>query len=317
MSYYDRLGSVLAREGAENGDTKELEQTENHDSQIESASASKISDLQNTEQLKIGEIGATVGLKKLAIDPLMKAGGYLDRKVGERVMKSTASGTEDGSASFVGKLSTKIQGWAGGKQSAFASGKSARLESAMGDKADLEEKGAQRLASGLDPAGSLGSAGITGARADATLNVASQNRNISQISVRGGRTGQQAVEPHEAFDRTTGLTDAETESMKGIDASMDAIKAEKLGGLAGKIGEGGLDMLPGIGEFAMLGTALGEAIHKAHQIHIEQSNAEKVGTLAGQASIQAGQYVGNTRPSFGSMALPSFDTSHSSSALTQ
>ena len=67
----------------------------------------------------------------------------------------------------------------------------------------------------------------------------------------------------------------------------------------------------------MLGGALGEAIHKAHQIHKEQDTAQGIGKLAGQASVQAGQYVGNNRPSFGSMALPSFDTSHVSSALTE
>ena len=272
MSYYDRLGSVLAREGAISGDTKELETTQTHDSQVEGAEQDKDTALQNKEQLKIGEIGAGVGLKKLALDPLLKAGGWVDKKAGQAFMKSTASGTESGDASFVGKVGTKIQSWAGAKQSSFVANKANRLQSAMEDRADLMEKGAGRLASGLDPAGSAGSAGISGARASATLNVANQNRNITQLSVRG---------------------------------------------VAGKVAEGGLDMLPGIGEFAMLGGALGEAIHKAHQIHKEQDTAQGIGKLAGQASVQAGQYVGNNRPSFGSMALPSFDTSHVSSALTE
>ena len=79
----------------------------------------------------------------------------------------------------------------------------------------------------------------------------------------------------------------------------------------------GLDFLGPVGELASLGIALGEGIKTAVEAHRNSKQDISSEGSAIQTGAQASMYAGMNRPSFGSMALPSFDTSKSSAMLQQ
>tara|TARA_R110002167_G_scaffold25338_3_gene88074 strand:- start:2270 stop:3157 length:888 start_codon:yes stop_codon:yes gene_type:complete len=116
------------------------------------------------------------------------------------------------------------------------------------------------------------------------------------------------------FSRETGLSADES-------TYLDSTVA-KAGEIAGGIGEKGaletaLDTIPVVGEIAGIGTALGEGIHTAIKAHRDQMADQADASSAQQEGATAMKYSGFNRPSFGSMALPSFDTSHSSALLQE
>tara|TARA_R110002126_G_scaffold51879_5_gene141708 strand:+ start:2160 stop:3332 length:1173 start_codon:yes stop_codon:yes gene_type:complete len=135
----------------------------------------------------------------------------------------------------------------------------------------------------------------------------------------GGRdvTGQMGDTPTEALDRTTGLTTAEQTTADGLTtAEIGATEgATELGGAT--LAETALSAVPIIGEIVGLGVGLGEGLHDG--IKTAKETAQQTLDIKGDEMNvnNAVKYAGFDRPNFGSMALPSFDTSHSSALLTE
>lgn len=119
------------------------------------------------------------------------------------------------------------------------------------------------------------------------------------------------------FSRTSGLTTAEESRLGAIPGeAMDAGKAV-LGAGEKTFAETAMDIIPGVGEAIGIFTALGEGIKQAVDAHRDQIQDAKQTAMTEGAERQAQLYSGFNRPSFGSMALPSFDTSKGGSALLQ
>tara|TARA_R110002072_G_scaffold253987_1_gene412868 strand:- start:7541 stop:8713 length:1173 start_codon:yes stop_codon:yes gene_type:complete len=130
-------------------------------------------------------------------------------------------------------------------------------------------------------------------------------------------TGQMGDSVDEALDRTTGLSRTEqstADTLTGEEVTAEA-GAEALGGAT--IAETALSAIPVIGEIVGLGLGLGEGIKDG--IKTAKETAQQ--TLDMKADDQninnTVKYAGYNRPNFGSMALPSFDTSHSSALLQE
>jgi hypothetical protein len=139
------------------------------------------------------------------------------------------------------------------------------------------------------------------------------------VRATGGRdvSGQMGDTPTEALDRTTGLTEAEQTTADGLTgAEIGATEgAAELGGAT--LAETALSAVPIIGEIVGLGVGLGEGLHDG--IKTAKETAQQTLDIKGDEMNvnNAVKYAGFDRPNFGSMALPSFDTSHSSALLTE
>ena len=120
----------------------------------------------------------------------------------------------------------------------------------------------------------------------------------------------------DVMDANTGLKGVESERLGEIADSSKAIGGEEVGGLMGKLSKIG-DFLGPVGEIAQLGIAVTEGIKNAIEGHKKQQADIGTESSAIQSGAQASMYSGMNRPSFGSMALPSFDTSKSSVMLQQ
>lgn len=134
-----------------------------------------------------------------------------------------------------------------------------------------------------------------------------------KVVPKGTKVGDN-VEP---MDATTGLTDAETARLAGIKTTEDATTGEiaKLG--AKSIGEQALDVVPVLGEIAMMGAMFGGMIHTGHHAHVQQM-ADEAKEQTDLTNVQSADlYSGFNRPAFGSMALPSFDTSKNPAMLQE
>ena len=129
-------------------------------------------------------------------------------------------------------------------------------------------------------------------------------------------TGSQNTHPDDMMDKDSGLKDVESERLGEIADTGKAIAGEEVGGWAGTASKV-LDFLGPVGEIAQLGVMLGEGIKNAVEGHKEQMKDMGTETSAISSGAQASMYAGMNRPSFGSMALPSFDTSKSSVMLQQ
>lgn len=119
------------------------------------------------------------------------------------------------------------------------------------------------------------------------------------------------------MDATTGLTDVETARLAGIKTTEDAAVGDiaKLG--AKTIGEQALDVVPVLGEIAMMGAMFGGMIHTGHHAHVQQM-ADEAKEQTDLTNVQSADlYSGFNRPAFGSMALPSFDTSKNPAMLQE
>ena len=128
--------------------------------------------------------------------------------------------------------------------------------------------------------------------------------------------GNNYTHESDLMDNKTGLRGTEDTRLGEIADTAKASAGEEIGGAMSKISKIG-DVLGPVGEVVSLGMMLGEGIKNAVDAHREQgkdlsSEHQNIG-----ASQQSSQYMGMSRPSFGSMALPSFDTSKSSAMLQQ
>tara|TARA_R110002012_G_scaffold38022_1_gene106227 strand:+ start:1901 stop:2782 length:882 start_codon:yes stop_codon:yes gene_type:complete len=128
--------------------------------------------------------------------------------------------------------------------------------------------------------------------------------------------GSSGTNADDVMDAKTGLRASEEARLGAITDTSKAVAGEEVGGVISKVSKG-LDFLGPVGEIAQLGVMLGEGIKNAVEQHRDQlkdiaSEHQNIGAIS-----QASEYMGMSRPNFGSMALPSFDTSKSSAMLQQ
>ena len=124
-----------------------------------------------------------------------------------------------------------------------------------------------------------------------------------------------ATHPDDVLDKETGLKASEDARLGEITKSAK-ILGDDGAGVMGKLSKG-LDFLGPVGELASFGVMLGEGIKTAVEAHRNSKEDISSEGSAIQTGAQASMYAGMNRPSFGSMALPSFDTSKSSAMLQQ
>ena len=141
-----------------------------------------------------------------------------------------------------------------------------------------------------------------------------------------GQMGDTVAPREVGFSRETGLTTSEESRLglreatgiyRSIPETAQAAGRSVMAAGEKTFGEAAMDALPGIGEAIAFAGGLGEGIHKAHVAHLDQLQDAKQTATAVASESMAQMYSGFNRPSFGSMALPSFDTSHGGSALLQ
>lgn len=128
--------------------------------------------------------------------------------------------------------------------------------------------------------------------------------------------GAEGVNEADVLDKDTGLKSIEQDRLGEIADSAKTLGSEEVGGVMSKVSKG-LDFLGPIGELASLGVMLGEGIKTAVEAHKNSKEDISSESSSLQTGAQASMYAGMNRPSFGSMALPSFDTSKSSAMLQQ
>ena len=159
-----------------------------------------------------------------------------------------------------------------------------------------------------------GSTALTGANPFTGGNVG----GTAETGFNSNITGRMGDRPDgEMFDRETGMTAGESGKVAQSTAEMGEL-AEGASEAAGSTAlEMGLEAIPVIGEIAGIGLGLGEGIKDGIDSHKEQLK-DQANMVADNANINtAMKYSGFSRPSFGSMALPSFDTSKSSALLQE
>ena len=135
-----------------------------------------------------------------------------------------------------------------------------------------------------------------------------------KVVPKGTKVTDTGVEP---IDASTGLTEAETARLAGIKDFADTAGEDVLKMGAKTIGEQALDAIPVVGEVLMMGAMFGGMIHSGHHAHVQQMADEATEKTDLQNEQSAQLYSGFNRPSFGSMALPSFDTSKNPAMLQE
>tara|TARA_R110000803_G_scaffold77315_1_gene142150 strand:- start:7531 stop:8703 length:1173 start_codon:yes stop_codon:yes gene_type:complete len=129
--------------------------------------------------------------------------------------------------------------------------------------------------------------------------------------------GQMGDTQAETLDRATGLTSGETSGAEVL--TKEASTLAEAGGeaLASTGLETALSAVPIIGEIAGIGFGLYKGISTGIQSHKDQVK-DQAAELVDNSNINTTmKYAGFNRPSFGSMALPSFDTSKSATLLQE
>ena len=140
-------------------------------------------------------------------------------------------------------------------------------------------------------------------------------RNETEIEGKVVPKGGNVSHPDDLLDKDTGLKVGEDARLTEITKSAKMI-GDDSAGVMGKLSKG-LDFLGPVGELASLGVMLGEGIKTAVEAHKNSKSDISSESSSIQTGAQASMYAGMNRPSFGSMALPSFDTSKSSAMLQQ
>ena len=121
----------------------------------------------------------------------------------------------------------------------------------------------------------------------------------------------------EIYNRQTGLSAEEGAKVDSLTGEADVLATAGAEAGSATALEIGLEAIPVIGEIAGIGLGLGEGIKDAAQSHKEQL-ADTANINTDNLNIDtAMKYAGFNRQNFGSMALPSFDTSKSSALLQQ
>lgn len=186
---------------------------------------------------------------------------------------------------------------------------------------EVTNTGQGRIANPADnePAYKMGDGSIVG-ESDRPTAVSAQGTRVETGEEMEGKVvpkGTKAGDDVEPFDASTGLTEAETARLAGIKDFADTAGEDiaKMG--AKTLGEQALDAIPVVGEVLMMGAMFGGMIHSGHHAHVQQMADEATEKTDLQNEQSAQLYSGFNRPSFGSMALPSFDTSKNPAMLQE
>lgn len=171
----------------------------------------------------------------------------------------------------------------------------------------------------VEPAYKMGDGSIVGESARPTATSAQGTIVSHEGEAMEGKVvpkGAEGVNEADVMAKDTGLKSMEEDRLGEIANSAKTLGSEEVGGVMSKVSSA-MDFLGPIGELASLGVMLGEGIKTAVEAHKNAKDDAGSETSAIQTGAQAGMYAGMNRPSFGSMALPSFDTSKSSAMLQQ
>lgn len=302
MSYYDRLQKVI---GEEEGGTDRVQQA------IDLAKEKSQADFQSTQSkeqailpAEINKFGEEFGIK-------MGAKLLLKKGVAPLVKRSIASGRE--------------------ALDARASTAQDTIESLGKEAGGIFERAGVRMATGQSvreavPTTTEGT-GITATTGDAGMFGTNAGRVTNDMTI-GARTapaqtqevGRRLPEDAEGEYGTAdsgGLTASETARLAGIDTET-GLAADTIATAGAKTaGEVALDAVPVVGEIAMMAGMFGGMIHSAVKAHREQM-ADETTERTDLQNVQAAQmYSGFNRPNFGTMALPSFDTSKNPQMLQE
>tara|TARA_R110000744_G_scaffold317385_1_gene424030 strand:- start:846 stop:1727 length:882 start_codon:yes stop_codon:yes gene_type:complete len=187
---------------------------------------------------------------------------------------------------------------------------------------DIQDKAAERVAQPADnePAYKIGEGDNTeyaGESMRPTGGLRRDNTGGEEMEGKVIPKGTKAGDDVQPFDETTGMTEAETTRVAAIKTSTETA-GEDIAEMGAKtLGEAAIDAIPVVGEIAMLGAMFGGMIHTGHAAHKAQLADDATEQTDLQNSQAAQMYSGFNRPNFGSMALPSFDTSKNPAMLQE
>jgi hypothetical protein len=294
MSYYDRLQGVLSEQEAPQ---KGLNQLADAKEYAEDAFSKAVGDANN--------------IASKQMDDFMKIGAkHYAEHAGVKLMKQYV----------VKPRMDKLAG----QQAELDASKQQRIGKLSGEADEITTRGQTRLAeTDTEPAYRVNYGG------ENTNEIVSASRRPTGA----GRTGEdydsgtamegkvvargsEGVNADNVMDAQTGLRASEEGRLSDIVDATKGIAGEEVGGIISKVSKG-LDFLGPIGEVAQLGVMAVEGIKNAVEAHKEQTKDISTEQSSIASATQAGEYMGMSRPNFGSMALPSFDTSKSSAMLQQ
>ena len=286
MSYYDRLSKVAQEQGI----NKNLSSLSSVKSQAE-----------DTFNQNVGNVNQ---LASQQMDEFMKIGG---KHFAEH------TGIKLATKYIVKPRMAKLKG----QQDALDAKTSQAQDKLSGETDEITTRAQGRLGGGeTEDAYKLGDGNIVGASQRPTgggrLDDTGGEAMDGKVVPKGQTQGSEA----DVMDKETGLRASEDARLSEITDTAKMGAGEEVGGIMSKVSKG-LDFLGPIGELAQLGVMLGEGIKNAFQQHKDQLSDIKDEHQNIGASQQASEYMGMSRPSFGSMALPSFDTSKSGAMLQQ
>tara|TARA_R110000787_G_scaffold178803_2_gene290598 strand:+ start:604 stop:1482 length:879 start_codon:yes stop_codon:yes gene_type:complete len=292
MSYYDRLQKVIGEQ--EGGTGKIQEALDMAKERSQSAFEETQADAQAIMPKEINELGTIVGTKLAGKFALSKLGMPLLKKAvgaGREAVDASAKTAQEG----IGEL---------GEEAGNIFARGVTRMSRLGTDVTIRQTGTlAQPAQAFDADNPFQQMRSMGGTQEATT--------ISGKRLTGDAEGEYGTEG------SSGLTQTETARISDINEEVSGL-GDVVGEAAGRtVGEIALDAIPVIGEVAGFASMLGEGIHKAVQAHKEQMADD--GTERGDLqNVQAAQmYSGFNRPNFGSMALPSFDTSKSPALLQE
>ena len=277
MSYFDRLNKVLDEEGA-GGRSDPTSGAMTKAQQSYQVAEDKLGQVKSTEYSKIGTM---VGLK-------LGGGALMKRAVGS------------------------LQGRAGVVSEARDTASRAKLSELSDQQNTLLSNGERRMGAfqaKQSSANPLPDTDTITQRGGGLMGQDVQTQ-VPKTTFEGSEVGQEAG----TFSRASGLSAGESSA---LETSLDTARA--VGSSVGRATayETALDTIPIAGEVIGIGTALGEGIKTAIDAHREAKADTATASQSLDASSTAQKYSGFNRPSFGSMALPSMDTSKNPQMLNE
>lgn len=302
MSYYDRLNKVIAEQEGGTGKVQDAiamakERSQNAFSQTQA----QASGLMSGEINKFAEEFGIKQASKLALKTFGKKVIVPRIQAGREALDARGAAAE-GKIADLGKEASQIYDTAGQR---MATGES------VTETVDVT--------GGTGVTATVGDAGMWGTNAGRITNITTQGARTApaQQEVEVGRRLPGDEEGDMGTADTGGLTTADTARLGAIDTETSTAADTIAEAGARTAGEVALDAVPVLGEIAMLGAMFGGMIHTGHHAHIEQMQ-DDASERTDLQNVQAAQmYSGFNRPNFGSMALPSFDTSKNPAMLQE
>jgi len=292
MSYYDRLNKVISEQEGGTGKVQDaIAMAKERSQDAFSATQAQASGLMSGEINKFAEEFGIKQASKLAL-----------KQFGKRV------------------IVPRVQA---GREALDARGAAAE-----GQISDLGEEAAGIFAKGVTRMSRLGT-DVTirqastleqpAAAFDAT-NPFQQPRGLGAEQDAPNTVGKRLTDDPEGeygTEETSGLTQTEVARISDINEATEGLADTVVSAGVKTYAEAALDAVPVVGEIALMGAMFGGMIHTGHHAHIQQM-ADDSSERTDLQNVQAAQmYSGFNRPNFGSMALPSFDTSKNPTLLQE